>query len=294
MKIIKFMLLILLAVSFVVNIHAEGFFGGGGDAGEMLPDEDILPPRGDRWSSEEDESTETFSTVSQGWYFKHTKDGIRPPMPPEASYIGKYNGYFLGLDEKVIYLTFDAGYENGNIAKILDTLKAEGVPAAFFVLENLVTRETDLVRRMTDEGHTVCNHTASHKDMTKCSTKDEFAAELSAMEELYKNTMGMEIAKFYRPPEGKFSEANLAWANELGYTTVFWSFAYADWDNNKQPDPARTIEKILSETHNGEIVLMHPTSATNAEILPTLIREWKNMGYRFGTLDELGDKCAVE
>ncbi len=297
----KFVLSLLLAVSFVVNIHAEGLFdrakdlfGAKEDSGEILPGENVVPPRGDRSPIDSSESEETFSTVSQNWYFKHTKDGIRPPMPPEASYIDEYNGFFLGPDEKVIYLTFDAGYENGNIAKILDTLNAEEVPAAFFVLENLVTRETDLVRRMADEGHTVCNHTASHRDMTRCSTKDEFATELSAMEEIYRSTMGEEIAKFYRPPEGKFSEANLAWANELGYTTVFWSFAYADWDNAKQSDPERTVEKILSETHNGEIVLMHPTSSTNAAILPTLIREWKKMGYRFGTLDELAEKCAVE
>ncbi len=304
MKFIKIITASLLAASLVLNICASSiemtgifdrvkeFFGYAESTDDELPIEDITPPRGDKAPLKNESTAETFSASPQNWYFKHTKNGVRPPMPAESSYISKYNGYFLGPDEKVIYLTFDAGYENGNIAKILDTLKSEDVPAAFFVLENLVTRETELVRRMIDEGHTVCNHTASHKDMTKCTTKEEFAAELSKMEEIYRNTLGEEIAKIYRPPEGKLSEANLAWANELGYKTVFWSFAYADWDNKNQPDPERAIEKILAETHNGEIILLHPTSAANAEILPKLISEWRNMGYRFGVLDELGKECA--
>lgn len=237
-------------------------------------------------SETEKESLTTASTAVSNWYCKHMEDGKRPPMPAEMNYIDKHNGYFLGEDDKVIYLTFDAGYENGNIAKILDTLKAEEVPAAFFVLENLVTRNTGLVQRMVDEGHTVCNHTARHGDMTQKS-ESEFAAELAAMEQIYKEKLGCDLAKYYRPPEGKFTEANLEWADKLGYKTIFWSFAYADWDNNNQMSAEKASAKVLSGTHNGEVLLLHPTSATNAEILPTLIREWKNMGYRFGTLDEL-------
>lgn len=190
-------------------------------------------------------------------------------------------------DDKVIYLTFDAGYENGNVEKILDALKDHNATGAFFVLDNIIMRNPDLVKRMSDEGHLVCNHTAKHHDMTKITSKDQFAKELKTLEDAYFELTGRDMAKFYRPPEGRFSEQNLKFAKELGYKTVFWSFAYADWDNNKQPDEAKSIEKVLSHTHNGEIILLHPTSATNAAIMDRLLTEWENQGYRFGSLSEL-------
>lgn len=294
MKITKTILTLVLISTFVVNIRAncrineaKTSLGIRNKREDSTYSEDITPPRGDRAPSA-DEMVEITSASSDNWYFHHTRNGARPPIPAEMSYITEHNGYFLGSDEKVIYLTFDAGYENGNVARILDILKEEEVPGAFFILENLVTRNKDLVKRMAEEGHSVCNHTASHRDMTKIKTKEEFAAELAKMEEIYKEYTGCELAKFYRPPEGKLNKLNVKWADELGYKTVMWSFAHADWDNAKQPNPESATEKILAETHNGEIILLHPTSATNAEILPTLIREWKKMGYRFGTLDELG------
>lgn len=270
---------------------------------ESIPmEEDFTPKRGkespvengdEKEKSETEErktqttSSEAVQTAEQSWYCKHMDNGERPPVPAEMSYIEKYDGYFLGQDEKVIYLTFDAGYENGNIEKILDVLKEEEVPGAFFILENLVERNTDLVKRMAEEGHTVCNHTAKHRDMTKITSIEDFSAELASMESIYKEKTGYELAKFYRPPEGKFSEQNLAWAKELGYKTIFWSFAYADWDNDHQMSADKATEKLLNGTHNGEVLLLHPTSSTNAEILPGLIKNWKEKGYRFGTLDEL-------
>lgn len=257
--------------------------------------ENITPKRGDNSPMNKEKRPEyspstfedTASSPVYNWYFKHMENGARPPIPSEMSFIQNYGGYFLGKDEKVIYLTFDAGYENGNVEKILDVLKEENVPGAFFILDNLVLKNTALVKRMADEGHTVCNHTAKHRDMTTVSTKEEFAAELNKMEQIYKDNTGSDMAKYYRPPEGKFNEANMKWASELGYKTIFWSFAYADWDNGNQMSPEAAKEKILSGTHNGEVVLLHPTSATNATILSDLIRSWKGMGYRFGTLDEL-------
>lgn len=251
--------------------------------------EDVVPRRGNMTPHVKD-ATEFYNNMpvsSQGWYCKHTKGGVRPNIPYEMSYLGEHNAYFLGKDEKVIYLTFDAGYENGNIERILDTLKKEDVPAAFFILENLAVRNTDLIKRMANEGHLVCNHTASHKDMTKLKNKDEFAAELDKMAAVYNEVTGGEIAKYYRPPEGKLNEDNLAWADELGYKTIMWSFAYADWDNNNQMSKESALGKIIEGTHNGEVILLHPTSKTNADILPELIKAWREMGYRFGTLDEL-------
>lgn len=231
------------------------------------------------------------------WYCIRTPGNKRPPCPAEMSFVDKLGGFYIDKNktdsdtEKVVYLTFDAGYENGNVEKILDTLKNKEVKGAFFVLGNLVTSNTDLVKRMADEGHLVCNHTYHHRDMSKYTDKAEFALELTSLEDAYRNLTGREMSKYYRPPEGRFSEQNLKFAQEMGYSTVFWSFAYADWDNNKQPSAEYALKKILSNVHNGAVILLHPTSSTNAEIMPQLIDSLKIYGYRFGTLDEL---CGTE
>lgn len=228
------------------------------------------------------------------WYCKHTKDHTQPPLDALFNFIKNSDTYFIdkkntdyAAAEKVIYLTFDVGYENGNVAKILDVLKGKDVSGAFFVLEHVVKKNTDLIKRMADEGHLICNHTATHRDMSAIDSKDAFAAELTALETVCKDVAGVEVAKYYRPPEGRFSERNLIWANELGYKTVLWSYGYMDWDNNAQPAEKASYDKVLSGTHNGEVLLLHPTSSTNAAILGDLIDAWKSDGFRFGTLDEL-------
>jgi peptidoglycan-N-acetylmuramic acid deacetylase len=249
-----------------------------------------------------DENVESkLKTAPYGWYFKKNSTHTQPDLDPPMKFIEDYNGYYIDKKhknpddtEKVIYLTFDVGYENGNVARILDILKEENVPGAFFILDNLILRNTDLVKRMADEGHLVCNHTMRHKDMTKITDKSEFQKEIKDLEDLYREKMGLEMAKYYRPPEGKFTEQNMQYISEMGYKTIFWSFAYADWDNNKQMDPALAVKKVLDHTHNGAVILLHPTSATNAAILNELIYEWKSQGYRFGTLDELTDAGAGE
>ena len=227
------------------------------------------------------------------WYFKKNSEHKQPPLDSNLAFIEKYHCYYLdrahGDDctEKVLYLTFDAGYENGNIERILDVLKEKNVKGAFFVLSHLIEANTDLVKRMADEGHLVCNHTMSHKNMAAVTDRSVFEKELGGLEKLYAEKIGGEMAKFYRPPEGRLSEENLKLLDEMGYTTVLWSFAYADWDNNKQMPAEKAIQKVLDGTHNGEIILLHPTSKTNADILGRLIDAWREEGYRFGTLDEL-------
>jgi len=227
------------------------------------------------------------------WYCKRNSEHLQPQLPSEFSFIEKYDTIWINTkrnnndEHKVAYLTFDAGYENGNIAKILDVLKEKEAKGAFFILENLINSNPELVLRMQREGHLVCNHTAHHKDMSKIVNIDTFAEELSALESSYKQLTGCEISHFYRPPEGRFSEENLKFAESLGYSTVFWSFAYADWDNNKQPSEEYAIKKILDNLHNGAVLLLHPTSATNATILGTIIDEMRNNGYEIGTLEEL-------
>ena len=220
------------------------------------------------------------------WYCAHVKDHQRPTVGKDLAFVEETGGYFLGRDEKVIYLTFDAGYENGNVEKILDTLRQEDVKAAFFILGNLVTRNTDLVKRMVEEGHTVANHTLRHKNMSRLDD-DGFLKELKEMEDLYFEHVGEKMALYYRPPEGCFSRDNLVCASKNGYKTIFWSFAYPDWDNDRQWSGEKAKSMILENVHNGEVMLLHPTSATNAEILGDVIRVLKAEGYRFGTLDEL-------
>lgn len=221
------------------------------------------------------------------WYVKNNKEHKRPSLDAALSIINQHNASYIGKDEKVIYLTFDAGYENGNVEKILDILKKHNVKGAFFILENLITRNTDLVKRMGDEGHLVCNHTARHKNMSLVTDKAAFERELTLLENIYTEYTGRKLDKFYRPPEGSFNEQNLTFADEMGYKTVFWSFAYADWDNGKQPEREFAIKKIMDHIHNGEIMLLHPTSQTNASILDEILTKLKAEGYRFGTLNEL-------
>ena len=229
------------------------------------------------------------AVTSYSWYFKPTTGHAIPEVIPEASrFIGDHAVIYLGSpEEKRVYLTFDAGYENGNVEKILNVLKEKNVPGAFFILPQLARENTALVLRMHDEGHLVCNHTKTHRDMSKITDFETFEAELRAAEDILRENTGFEMDKFYRPPEGRFSEQNLEFADRLGYTTVFWSLAYADWDNEKQMSPERALDLILARTHNGCVALLHPTSATNAAILGRYIDALRADGYTFGSLTEL-------
>ena len=223
-----------------------------------------------------------------GWGLHFPGDGLPPSGSAGRDILRQYDAVYLGdTTQPVIYLTFDAGYENGATEKILDTLKEKQVSAAFFLVGNYLQRNADLVRRMAEEGHIVGNHTMNHPDMTAITDSEAFALELKGMEDLYREVTGRELPKYYRPPQGLYSRENLQLAQELGYRTVFWSLAYVDWNNDAQPSREYAFEKLIPRTHNGAVVLLHSTSKTNAEILGELIDTWKDMGYRFGTLDEL-------
>ncbi len=214
-----------------------------------------------------------------------------PLGPASAAQLARLDAAYLGnTGEKEICLTFDAGYENGVTAQILDVLKAHQIPAAFFLVGNYLETQPDLVRRMVAEGHTVGNHTMHHRDMGKISDEAAFAKELTDLEDLFREVTGEALPKFYRPPQGLYSEENLKMAQKMGYRTVFWSLAYVDWNNDAQPDPAASLEKLLSRTHNGAVVLLHSTSQTNGQILDELLTKWEEQGYRFITLEELFEK----
>ena len=225
------------------------------------------------------------------WYIK--RNGVsRPVLQKDQEFIYNYNGYYLDKklsdtsEEKRMYLTFDLGYSNENVISILDTLKECEIPAAFFILDNIVLKNPDLVMRMKNEGHLICNHTKNHKNLCKMS-EEEIKENLLALDSLCLEKTGCDISKYFRFPEGRYNEKSLRVVNELGYKTVFWSFAYADWDNGRQPSPDYAIKKVLDNTHNGAVFLFHPTSKTNAVIFKELILAWRDLGYSFGTLDEL-------
>lgn len=228
-------------------------------------------------------------TVETGaWGLSFRTEGAAPMGPVNQTVLQGYDAAYLGdTGQKVIYLTFDAGYENGCTAKILDILQKHKVQAAFFLVGNYLEQNADLVRRMVAEGHTVGNHTMHHPDMSKISDPAAFQKELEDLEALYRQITGEEMAKFYRPPQGTYSEQNLKMAQQLGYKTVFWSLAYVDWNNDSQPTAEYAFGKLIPRIHNGAVVLLHSTSQTNAQILDTLLTRWEEMGYRFGTLEEL-------
>ncbi len=229
---------------------------------------------------------ERIETGSWGLSFR--AEGSPPVGPANSVVLAKYDAAFLGdVNEKKLYLTFDAGYENGCTAQILDILKKHEVPAAFFLVGNYMEKNADLVRRMLAEGHTVGNHTMHHPDMSKLGDRERFQKELQDLEKLYLDITGESLPKYYRPPQGIYSEENLKMAQELGYKTVFWSLAYVDWQNDKQPTAEYAFGKLLPRTHNGAVVLLHSTSQTNTQILDELLTKWKGMGYSFGTLEEL-------
>ena len=228
------------------------------------------------------------------WGLSFQKEGAPPVGNATVEQLAAHDAYYLGdTAQPRIYLTFDAGYENGFTPAILDTLKKHAVPAAFFVVGHYLESAPDLVRRMVAEGHIVGNHTYSHPDMSAIAGKDAFLHELSRVEEKYREVTGQEMGKYYRPPQGKYSEQNLKMAHEAGYTTFFWSLAYVDWQVDDQPTREEALEKLVGRIHPGAVVLLHSTSATNAAVLDEVITKWKEMGYTFGTLAELcGDNGA--
>ncbi len=226
--------------------------------------------------------------ANANWGLSFRENGSTPIGNADAAYLAGYDAYYVGdTSRPVIYLTFDAGYENGNTAPILDALRRHEVPATFFLVGNYLETAPDLVRRMVAEGHTVGNHTASHPDMSSIADPTAFADELQRLEEQYRAVTGQELLRLYRPPQGKFSEQNLEQAQRLGYHTFFWSLAYVDWYADKQPTRESALKKLTSRIHPGAIVLLHSTSQTNAEIMDELLMTWKDMGYTFAPLTDL-------
>lgn len=225
---------------------------------------------------------------TDNWGLSFPTEGQSPVGNATVEELAQYNAYYLGdTSQKVIYLTFDCGYENGYTASILDTLKKHNAPAAFFVVGNMIESAPDLIRRMVAEGHIVGNHTYHHPDMSSISDQSAFQKELESLEALFQETTGQTMSKYYRPPQGKYNVENLRQAKALGYKTILWSLAYVDWYVDDQPTPEQAYSKLLPRIHDGAIVLLHSTSRTNAEILDELLTKWEEMGFSFASLDQL-------
>ena len=248
----------------------------------------FLLPQREQAAAETAAGAQPAAAVSD-WGLSFQTNGQPPAGNVSADELRQWDAYYLGdTGEKTIYLTFDAGYENGCTPAILDALKKHNAPACFFVVGNYIDTAPALVQRMVDEGHIVGNHTLHHPDMSAIASQEAFAAELDGLVAKFTALTGQPMQKFYRPPQGKFSEENLKQAQALGYKTIFWSLAYVDWYTDNQPTEEQAFSKLIPRIHNGAIVLLHSTSETNARILDKLLTRWEEQGYTFGRLDELG------
>lgn len=230
------------------------------------------------------------------WYFVFRGKGVTPEAPKEsANFLKDTKSFYVGdTSKKELYLTFDEGYEKGNTESILDILKEVNVKAAFFVVKPYITSHPETVKRMVKEGHLVCNHSSTHPSMASITNKDKFKKEFTDVEDAYKELIGSDMPKYFRPPMGKYSENSLKMTDELGYKSIFWSFAYRDWLVDNQPSESYGIEKIKNGAHPGGILLLHAVSDTNTKILKEVLTSLKDEGYEFKSLDELPEKMIIK
>ena len=255
-------------------------------------DQYVEPPQ-DSIEAPDTQTEETIGANSTGlsnkllaWGFKKEKNKA-PSMPSEyTSVLEAYDGYYLGNQKKkVLYLTFDEGYENGYTNQILDVLKKTKTPAAFFVTGPYLEKETEIVKRMIDEGHIVGNHTVNHPSMPSVSD-ETVIKEIDNLNNMFKEKYGKTM-NYFRPPRGEFSERTMSITKDMGYKTIFWSSAYADWDTNNQKGTDYALEQFTSQLHNGSIILLHAVSKDNADALESMINTAKKQGYTFLSLDNL-------
>lgn len=273
----------LKSIATVVFLGAMFFVGRG--AGYMVQYVSVMNPAEQGMVQEQ---LQVQVQEAENWGLGFGAEGTRPTGNTSAEELKKYDAYYVGdSSEKVIYLTFDCGFENGNTEPILDALKKHNVPATFFVVGHYLESAPELVKRMVAEGHSVGNHTYHHPDMSAISDSASFQKEMDDVANLFQEITGKELDPYYRPPQGKYSTENLKMAQDMGYSTFFWSLAYVDWYQDKQPSKEEAFGKLLGRIHPNAIVLLHSTSQTNGEIMDELLGKWKEMGYTFRPLSDL-------
>ena len=229
---------------------------------------------------------ENLSSKKIEWGIKRNNKHEQPDLgATNKRIIDEAKGIAMGNKEsKKVYLTFDEGYEAGYTEKILEVLKQNEVKACFFITAHYVNTSAELVQKMIDEGHIIGNHTVNHKSMPSLNL-EQIKSEVMNLHTAVYEKFGYEM-KYIRPPKGEFSQRTLKITNSIGYKNVMWSFAYEDWNEDNQPGEEKSKKKILDNLHNGEIMLLHGNSKTNTNILDSLIKEAKNMGYEFKSLDD--------
>lgn len=232
-----------------------------------------------------------FDNSCINWFFIPNKDFRTPEINDKLNFkLNDYNAIYNGptsSKNKSLYLTFDEGYENGYTEQILDVLKEKNVKAIFFVTSHYICYAPETVKKMVEDGHIVANHTKNHYSMPSVTYSTEvFNKELTDVEDKFKSLTGHNLGKFFRPPMGQYSEKSLALTKDLGYQTVFWSFAYGDYEPTNQPSPDYAKQHILDHLHDGSIILLHAISKTNANILGDVIDEARKLGYEFYLLPE--------
>lgn len=231
--------------------------------------------------------SQTINLKAAGWGFYRNSNHQTPEIGKYAKMIEGTSSYYVGdTSKKVVYLTFDAGYDNGELCKILSTLKQKNVKASFFVTGDFVKRFSNLTKQMDEEGHIVCNHSYSHKKIQTLS-KDELQRDLNQLEMAYESITGKKMVQYFRPPEGEFTREALLNLQSLGYKTVFWSVAYRDWDTNHQQSIDKVKCAVLNHLHPGAIILLHSVSSSNSESLGVIIDEIRKEGYTFQTVLDL-------
>ena len=210
----------------------------------------------------------------------------RPNAGSYKNIIESNGGFYIGKDSKDIYLTFDCGYENGYTLSMLDTLKDNDVKAIFFITGHYLTSSKDIVKRMVEDGHIIGNHTYMHKDFSR-SNNNQILEDIRKLEKEYKDIIGVSMSKYVRPPRGDFDERSLKLLNDNGYTSMFWSLAYVDWDKNKFNGNDYSYNHVMSRIHNGAIILMHTVSKDNENDLDKIIKSLKNDGYVFKSVNNM-------
>ncbi len=237
-----------------------------------------------------EQPTENSSLVGyndkKSWWFRRNSDHLPPSAQMDIN-ISQYDAYYLGdTQHKVIYLTFDEGYENGYTPQILDILKENNVKAAFFVTKDYIERNPEIIKRMVDECHIVGNHSVTHSDIPDLSD-EQIKSELDDCAAYFKEVTGVEMPRFFRPPAGVYSIRSLEKTQEAGYKTIFWSFAYKDWETDNQPGKEEAYNMVMNNYHNGSIMLLHAVSQSNTEALDDMLKSLKQEGYTFLSLYDL-------
>lgn len=246
-----------------------------------------LPPSQPTSPDSSSQAPAAPAVKAYSWYFTRNGQHQVPAANPETRELLAANQafYVLPQNDSKIYLTFDAGYELGYTSRILDTLKANQVNAAFFITGHYLHTQPELVKRMKAEGNLVCNHTLNHPDCARIS-REKLEEEITSLQQQYLQVTGQEIDRYLRPPMGNYSELSLKTTSDLGYKTVFWSIAFNDWDPAKQPGADYAYQHVLDNIHPGAVILLHAVSQSDTEALDRIIKDLKSQGYVFATFDQ--------